>query len=299
MDKLLFKKGSQYTRKEVGWILLPKTGRPPKGGVWDTGYVRVDDKLIIFMNIGVPGKTKHDFNNYYDDTNKTIVWYGKSKSHSGQPIFQKLISGEYTPYFFARWDNKNTYFTFLGIGKIVSYKDDTPILDANNNKVETIELKLTIEDSEYIIPNITQDVIDESTIEYKEIKSPFVLEKHLEDFIVQNWSTTSLNEKYNIYEVNGKKQQIPTRSGPLDILALKKDKSEFLIIELKKGRASDEVVGQLKRYMGFVKKEIAKNNEEVKGMIIALEDDLNLQDALYASPDIEFLRYELSFKLKK
>ena len=149
MDKLLFKKGSQYTRKEVGWILLPKTGRPPKGGVWDTGYVRVDDKLIIFMNIGVPGKTKHDFNNYYDDTNKTIVWYGKSKSHSGQPIFQKLISGEYTPYFFARWDNKNTYFTFLGIGKIVSYKDDTPILDANNNKVETIELKLTIEDSDH------------------------------------------------------------------------------------------------------------------------------------------------------
>ena len=47
------------------------------GGDWDTGYVRIDNKLIIFMNIGVSGTTGHDFDNYYDDTNKTIVWYGK------------------------------------------------------------------------------------------------------------------------------------------------------------------------------------------------------------------------------
>ena len=33
-----FKKGSQYSRKDVGWILLPDTGRPA-GGDWDTGYV--------------------------------------------------------------------------------------------------------------------------------------------------------------------------------------------------------------------------------------------------------------------
>ena len=51
----MFKKGSKYTRVDVGWICLPETGRPA-GGDWDTGYVRVEDKLIIFMNIGVPGK---------------------------------------------------------------------------------------------------------------------------------------------------------------------------------------------------------------------------------------------------
>ena len=43
----LFKKGSQYSRKDVGWVLLPETGRPA-GGTWDTGYVRVENKLIIF-----------------------------------------------------------------------------------------------------------------------------------------------------------------------------------------------------------------------------------------------------------
>ena len=32
---MLFKKGSKYSRKDIGWILLPNTGRPA-GGDWDT-----------------------------------------------------------------------------------------------------------------------------------------------------------------------------------------------------------------------------------------------------------------------
>jgi len=42
---------------------LPETGRPA-GVTWDTGYGRVKNKLIIFMNIGVSGTTGHDFDTY-------------------------------------------------------------------------------------------------------------------------------------------------------------------------------------------------------------------------------------------
>ena len=59
--KLEFKKGSKYSRKDIGWVCFPDKGRPPPRGDWDTGYVRVEDNLIIFMNIGVPGTTEHDF----------------------------------------------------------------------------------------------------------------------------------------------------------------------------------------------------------------------------------------------
>ena len=134
---LVFKKGSKYSRDEVGWVCLPDKGRPA-GGMWDTGYVRVDNNLIIFMNIGIPGKTGHDFDNYYDNFKKTIVWYGKPKSHSRQDTFQKLFSGELTPHFFARWDTKDNQFTYLGIGIIVSYKDGIPTLDSKKNQVETL-----------------------------------------------------------------------------------------------------------------------------------------------------------------
>ena len=46
--KLEFKKGSKYSRKDIGWVCFPDKGRPA-GGDWDTGYVRVEDNLIIFL----------------------------------------------------------------------------------------------------------------------------------------------------------------------------------------------------------------------------------------------------------
>ena len=296
----IFKKGSLYSRQDVGWILLPETGRPA-GGDWDTGYVKVDEKLIIFMNIGVPGTTNHDFDNYYDENNKTIVWYGKPRSHSQQPTFQKLFNGELTPYFFARWDVKNP-FTFLGIGKIISFKDGIPVKDGKGQDTTTIELKINIEDSDFIIPDIIKEPTKKnsqiSTKTIPIVKSSFALEKHLENYLIQNWQDTVLSTNYDIYINNGKlAQQYMTRSGPLDILAISKDKTEFLIIELKKGRASDEVVGQVMRYMGYIKHSLATNSEKVKGIIIALDEDPNLKDALSVTNDIEFMKYEIDFKL--
>jgi len=55
----MFKRGYKYTREEIGRIVFPETGRPA-GGSRDTGYVRVGNDLIIFMNIGVATKKAHD-----------------------------------------------------------------------------------------------------------------------------------------------------------------------------------------------------------------------------------------------
>ena len=70
------------------------------------------------------------------------------------------------------------------------------------------------------------------------------------------------------------------------------------MVELKKGRVSDSVVGQIQRYMGFVLDELAEDDQEVKGIIIALED-LRIRRALKVTRGIEFYRYEVSFKLSK
>jgi restriction system protein len=117
---------------------------------------------------------------------------------------------------------------------------------------------------------------------------------------VFNWSNTELSKKYDLLEDEGEvvAQQYQSDTGPMDILALSKDKREYLVIELKKGRASDAVVGQTLRYMGFVKNELAVNGESVRGIIIALEDDLRLRNAISMTPMIDFYRYEISFKLK-
>ena len=135
-----------------------------------------------------------------------------------------------------------------------------------------------------------------------EIENPseFVLEEHLEDFLIKNWSQTALAESYDIYqdeEFVGR--QFQTDTGPIDILAVSKDGRELLVIELKKGRASDSVVGQIQRYMGYIKEEVAEDNQVVKGIIIAFEDDQRIRRALSVTNNIEFYRYKINFNLNK
>lgn len=131
--------------------------------------------------------------------------------------------------------------------------------------------------------------------------SEFALEKHLEDFLVKNWKQTDLGKHYNIYEIDGEivGQQFPSDTGPIDILAISKDKKTLLVVELKKGRVSDNVVGQIQRYMGYVKEELAEPNQQVRGVIIGLEDDIRIKRALAVTSNIDFYRYQISFKLYK
>jgi restriction system protein len=140
--------------------------------------------------------------------------------------------------------------------------------------------------------------VNDSTVEDPIV---FALEKHLEDFLVKNWNSTELGREYSIYEEEGEivGQQYPSDTGPIDILAISKDKKTLLVVELKRGRVSDNVVGQIQRYMGFVKEELAEPNQTVKGVIIGLEDDLRIRRALSVTNNIEYYRYEVSFKLNK
>ena len=114
----MFKRGSEYTRDEIAKIVRPDN--PPRGGDWTTGYARIENNLFVFMNIGVAGRTGHDFENYYDEKSNKLIWFSKPNKHSSNPTFQKLLSGDLTPYFFARWNQKPP-FTFLGSGSIRSF----------------------------------------------------------------------------------------------------------------------------------------------------------------------------------
>ena len=118
---------------------------------------------------------------------------------------------------------------------------------------------------------------------------------------MSNWGQLDLAKKYQIYEEDGEMvgQQYETDTGPIDILAVSKDGKELLVIELKKGRASDSVVGQALRYMGYIKDQVAEKDQVVKGLIIALDDDLRIKRALLMVQNIEFCTYKMHFSLLK
>jgi restriction system protein len=50
---------------------------------------------------------------------------------------------------------------------------------------------------------------------------------------------------------------------------------------------------------GYALEELAEEGQTVRGVIIALEDDLRMKRALSVTNNIEFYKYQVSFKLFK
>ena len=132
-----------------------------------------------------------------------------------------------------------------------------------------------------------------------EDQSTFVLEKYLEDFIVCNFKTI-FNDSLKIFKDGDGYvgQQYTTNIGSIDILAVEPATNSFVVIELKKGRPSDQVVGQILRYMGWVKQTLCKEGQNIKGLIICRDEDTKLSFALSMTTNVQVKYYNISFKLK-
>jgi len=143
-------------------------------------------------------------------------------------------------------------------------------------------------------------IIEELEEEQAEAYTDFGLESHLEDFLVENWEKLELSKEYEILEQDGDiiGQQYITPVGRLDLLAKSKDGKEWLVIELKKGRSSDAVVGQTLRYIGWLKENMTKDGETVKGLIVTGEDDDKLKYSLRTVDNVKHMTYQVNFTLK-
>ena len=73
----------------------------------------------------------------------------------------------------------------------------------------------------------------------------------------------------------------------------------FVVLELKKGRPSDQVVGQGLRYMGWVKRNLCTAGQGVKGLVICRDSDNQLSYAVEVTSNVEVRYYSLSFKLSE
>jgi len=129
----------------------------------------------------------------------------------------------------------------------------------------------------------------------------FALEKYLEEFIVSNWLKIDFGEKLELFEdENGNKgQQYYTGDvGYIDLLA-KDHNGGFVVIELKKGRKNDEVVGQILRYMQWVRRNLCRNKESIRGMIVVGSRDIKLEHSVAEINDKVAVKvYRMSFKLE-
>jgi len=136
----------------------------------------------------------------------------------------------------------------------------------------------------------------------QETPHSFILERHLQDFLWQNWDQTELGQEWKRYSEPGAEAagyEYACGIGRIDILARQRQRGDWLVIELKRGQNSDETVGQVLRYMGWVQRNLADEGEQVRGLIISRTWDERLTYALMPLSNVEAMVYRITFSLER
>ncbi len=127
--------------------------------------------------------------------------------------------------------------------------------------------------------------------------SEFAYEKDLQNFLAKNLHQIEPGLKlFEEEDISG--IEFPVGNRFIDILAIDNAKN-YAVIELKVSRGYDRVVGQILRYMAWIRKNQADENQLVRGVIVAREMSEDLKLACSEIPNIDLYEYELSVSLKK
>lgn len=163
--------------------------------------------------------------------------------------------------------------------------------------LDTIWWYLSDEQEEIEVADETSPIADVRTAQ---VAARFAIERHLHDYLFDNWSQLELSKDWDLFVRDGEPEagyEFPTPVGRIDLLAKHRRESRWLVIELKRDKSSDAVVGQILRYIGWVKAHLAQAGETVEGLVIAARGDDKLHYALSAVPSVSFKSYEVEFRL--
>jgi restriction system protein len=122
-----------------------------------------------------------------------------------------------------------------------------------------------------------------------------VSERAVEEHLESHWHATEfarLGIELSVEEKHGFPcRQVLTPRNTIDLLGYRADAREWWVFELKKGRSSDAVVGQVGRYMTWVLDQ-AKANQSVKGAIIVGRVDENLKASVRSNDKLTLWQYD-------
>jgi endonuclease len=125
----------------------------------------------------------------------------------------------------------------------------------------------------------------------------FAYERDLQNYLAQNLHL--IEPGMTLYEEEGiTGLEFPTGSRRIDILALDQDQN-LVVIELKVSRGYAQAVGQILRYIGWIRQNQAYEGQEVRGIIIAREITEDLKLACSEVPQVALYEYQLSVSVQK
>jgi predicted nuclease of restriction endonuclease-like (RecB) superfamily len=235
---------------------------------------------------------------YYKDLDTLILAYGVSETEEFSRTWPvEIMNSTQTikAYFDQDVPRYGDSYVFKAY-KINRLDGKIEYVYPNDNKAATHK---DIESDLATILNYYKKIVSNEMIKTDSAlnQGQFYMESQLEDFIVHNWERTELGKKYDLIIEDGEliSQQYKTDIDKIDLLVQDKRTKSYVVIELKKSQTSDDTIGQLTRYMGWILDK--KGDKNVSGIIIAADYDSKLEYALKVLQNVQVFLYKVSFTL--
>ena len=152
-------------------------------------------------------------------------------------------------------------------------------------------------DPDPIYSKSQEEAVSKTEIDNSSEENEFAYEKDLQNFLAKNLSLIEAGlTLYMEEEISG--IEFPVGNRFIDILAIDKN-NNYVVVELKVSRGYDRVVGQILRYLAWIRKNHAEENQKVRGIIIAREISDDLLLACSEIQNVELYEYNLSVSLNK
>lgn len=130
-------------------------------------------------------------------------------------------------------------------------------------------------------------------------------EKAVEEALTRRWSGTpfaKMGVALSTLSAGGlPARQVLTSANAIDILGFREGGPEWWVFELKRGRPSDKVVGQISRYLGWISSDpvaLAAAPSAV-GVILAQDSDAKLEYAVAANDRLSLWLYDNELRFQR
>jgi hypothetical protein len=171
------------------------------------------------------------------------------------------------------------------------------------------ELELDLWDLDALLGHIVEnrEEDDDESTRAAEGTGEFAKERHLQQYLVNHWDRMGLSEQWEIYADSDDPQagvEFSTGIGRPDILLTHTSDAHICILELKKGGTSDQAVGQLLRYVGWVRQHLedlegVSTDADVEGRLIVSKPSEKLEYAISVVPELTLYEYEMEVRLNQ
>jgi hypothetical protein len=256
----------------VPWISITAPGISASNGYFPV-YLFYKEQNILVLAYGISETSQYPVN-----WNKDI--------QENYELISEVVPGA------ARYGDSYVFKTYIPEinGLKVTFRDSVGNLVDSRLGEDLSEILSTYRNT------LDLEVRDETSVVSSGL---FYMEKQLEEFIIENWNESEFGKTLDLIYEDGflKSQQYKTDIGIIDILAKDKVTGSYVVIELKRNQTSDDTVGQILRYMGWVTENLKEAN--VRGIIVSGKYDEKLYYAQNMIQSVDVFLYEVQFKLKE